>query len=188
MEQEPKKESPELKNYSNFLNLGDFDPEPIIKKCAESGEYKRIAISALEDRIRKEENPELFDDEYRKILAKASEISRKIKGVSSLGEEMINDFLKDKKITDIDFINGLNLFELRNFIHDGLIFFDKRLSSTILALTDGNFEYLQGFLTSIREQVVEIKDVIDSEKFELIPRNRQKIEAFKERLDLIKYL
>ncbi|MEZ4113936.1 MAG: hypothetical protein R3B65_00505 [Candidatus Paceibacterota bacterium] len=101
---------------------------------------------------------------------------------------MINDFLKDKKITDIDFINGLNLFELRNFIHDGLIFFDKRLSSTILALTDGNFEYLQGFLTSIREQVVEIKDVIDSEKFELIPRNRQKIEAFKERLDLIKYL
>ncbi|MEZ4210807.1 MAG: hypothetical protein R3B39_00705 [Candidatus Paceibacterota bacterium] len=188
MEQKPKKENPELKNYSNFLNLEDFDPEPIIKKCIESGEYKKSAVLALEDRIHKEENPELFDDEYRKILEKASEISRRIKRVSKLGEEMINDFLKDQKITDIIFINGLNLFELRNFIHNGLIFFDKRLSPTILALTDGNFEYLQGFLTSIREQIVEIKDVIDSEKFELLPRNRQKIEAFKERLDLIKDL
>ncbi|MEZ4113937.1 MAG: hypothetical protein R3B65_00510 [Candidatus Paceibacterota bacterium] len=42
MEQEPKKESPELKNYSNFLNLGDFDPEPIIKSVLRAANIREL--------------------------------------------------------------------------------------------------------------------------------------------------
>ncbi len=188
MEKIPENKDLELKNYSNFLNLEGFDPNPIVKKCSEDPEYKKITVLALKDRIRNEENPELLDSEYKKILRKAGDLSIKLKGINRLSEEMILDFLHENNITESIYIQGLNLFELRNFIEKGLRFFDNKLSSTTLALANDDFEYLKGFLTSIRGQIAEIKDRLQSDEFEMLPRNTEKIQALKERLELVENL
>lgn len=187
MEQEPKKENPELKNYSNFLNLGDFDPEPIIKKCTESSEYKKDAVSALEDSILKEERPELFDDEYRKILHAIHVGMSELRRLNKTSEELMDDFIKEN-LDDTILINDLDYVNLVVFMEKATTFFDRRLSPTLLGLAEDDFKFLKNTLTNAREKITQITEQIERGEFYKLPKNQEKIQKFKERLDLIKDL
>ena len=186
MEKEPKK-NPELKNYSNFLNLGDFDPEPIIKKCTESSEYKKSAVSALKDRIHREENPELFNDEYRKILHAIHAGMSELMELNKTSEELVNDFIKEN-LDDIMLVNDLNYNNLVVFMEKATTFFDKRLSPTLLGLAEDDFMFLKNTLTNAREKITQITEQIERGEFYKLPKNEEKIQKLKERLDLIKDL
>ena len=69
-----------------------------------------------------------------------------------------------------------------------LNFFDKRLSSTILALEDDKFEEHRETFIKTREVLWNMSEKINSEEFELLPRDQEKIEKLKERLALIENL
>lgn len=188
MEKQPQKESSDLKNYGRFLNFEEFDAEPIIVSCKKSHEYKKITTLALKDRLQCQENPERLNNEYKKILEKTNGVFYELIRMNEVSEGMVMDFLNENNISEPVLIQGLNLSQARSFIENSLTFFDKRLSSTVLALAEDNFEYLKESLTEIRGKLSKTKEDLSSEEFELLPRDENKIKMLKERLALIENL
>jgi hypothetical protein len=188
MEKGPVNENPALENLGRFFHFEKFDPEPIVKKCKEDKKYREMVIRTLQDKIRDQENPEILDKRYREITGRLSGYFLRLREINDLSKEMVNDFFNENNISEALMIQNLKLDDSRDFTEKSLVFFDKKLSSTILALANDDFEYLRGFLTGMRENISEVKDSLDSEEFELLPRNQEKIEKLKERLALIENL
>jgi flagellin-specific chaperone FliS len=187
METQPEK-NPEMKNYTSFLNYEDFNLEPIIKKCKEDVEYKKITAFHLRERLLEQENPEFLNKDYINNLDRVTEIIRGLLTINDISKEMVSDFLLANNINEPVYVRSLSLYQARDFMVNLLNFFDKRLSSTILALEDDKFEEHRETLTKNREILWNMSEKINSEEFELLPRDQGKIEKLKERLALIENL
>jgi hypothetical protein len=187
MEKYPKKKDLEMENYMSFLNLGDFNPTPILEKCKNDQEYKKITIIHLEDRLKNEEHPELLDEKYKNILKKIYGGIAELRSINNLSLELVNEFVNEN-LNNVIFINNLTLPELEIFTQKALDFFDKRLSPTLLALANDDFPFLKDNLPIAREKIIKIIEEIEAGEFWKLPKDAKKIEEFKNRLDLIKTL
>lgn len=187
METQPEK-NPEMKNYTSFLNYEDFNLEPIIKKCQEDAEYKKITVFHLNERLLEQENPEFLNKDYIKTLDRVAEIISGLFRINDMSKDMLSDFLTANNISEPMYIRRLSLYRARDFMGNLLNFFDKRLSSTILALEDDKFEEHRETFIKTREVLWNMSEKINSEEFELLPRDQEKIEKLKERLALIENL
>ncbi len=185
MEKGPANENPALENLGRFFHFEKFDPEPIIKKCKEDKKYREMVIHTLQDKIRDQENPELLDKRYGEITGRLSSYFLRLREINNLSKEMVDDFLNENNISEALMIRNLKLGDVRDFTEKSLIFYDKKFSSTILALEEDRFEYLRGFLTAMRENISDVKEAVDSEEFELLQKDKVKIDVLRERLFLI---
>lgn len=187
MEMSPQKQGAEMQNYARFLNLEDCDIDLVINKCKNDPKFKDTTIFNLKQKLREQQNPELVDENYRKTQDAVFSGLNILEDISILSEQLTEQFIQEN-LADKIMVFDLNHSELLDFCQKTLDFFDKRLSPTLLGLAGDDFPFLKENLPIVREKILKTIKNIESNEFYKIPKDPEKIDAFKERLTLIENL
>ncbi|MDQ5883639.1 MAG: hypothetical protein QG654_553 [Patescibacteria group bacterium] len=184
---QPKKED-FSKEYSSFLNCDDFNESLIIKKLKEDEELKDKTVFNLKEKLYEQENPEFLNKDYLTLIEKVISLSYSLRDVSEVARDLVDEFLEENNIYDPVIIRGFPYEDLNYFAQKNLIFFDKRLSPTLLGLAQDDFPYLKENLPMVRENILKTIDGLGSGGFELLPKDEEKIKILEERLALVENL